>query len=194
MTSTVDAMVHYISPMSKPGWIEVICGCMFSGKTEELIRRLRRAEIAKKNIQVFKPVIDNRYDESDIMTHTSSRLRAFPIISADKILTMVKTSTEVVGIDEAQFFGEDLVPTCQQLADSGHRVIVAMLDMDSNANPFGSTPNLMAVAEQVTKLSAICMRCGESAHRTRRIAGGAATIEIGGADKYEARCRRCFNL
>jgi len=190
---TSTAEVRYVTHLRRRGRIEVICGCMFSGKTEELIRRIRRAQIANKAIQIFKPITDDRYDDSDVMTHNEDRLQAFPVPSADKILSLVKTSTTVVGIDEAQFFDDTIVDVCQELADRGCRVIIAALDMDSNLEPFGPAPKIMAVAERVTKLTAVCVICGEEAHRSKRLIEGTVTIEVGGVEKYEARCRDCFN-
>jgi len=177
---------------SDVGWIEVICGSMFSGKTEELIRRLRRATIARQKVQVFKPVLDNRYDAERIVSHNSATLDSMPLIEIEQIFDHLRLETEVVGIDEAQFFDESLVTVCEKLADRGIRVIVATLDQDFRGKPFPPTPELMAVAEYVTKMLAICVVCGNPANRSQRISGGTSRVQVGTADSYEARCRRCF--
>jgi len=175
------------------GWIEVICGSMFSGKTEELIRRLKRARIARLRVQVFKPRIDDRYSRSEIGSHTGARFDSIPVERAEEILTRLDPRTEVVGIDEAQFFGEELVAVCEELANRGLRVIVAGLDQDYTGAPFEPIPSLLAVAEYIDKILAICVRCGNPANRSQRIAGGDAQVEVGASDRYEARCRRCFD-
>ncbi len=179
------------------GWIEVICGSMFSGKTEELIRRLRRAQIAKQKIQVFKPLIDKRYSKDRVTSHSSLFLDAENISNPEEILTLLDDNTRVVGIDEAQFFPASIVEVCQRLANRGLRVIVAGLDLDYRGEPFGSMPILMAVAEFVTKMSAICMVCGNPASRTQRLhlensENSSKQIIVGASELYEARCRRCF--
>ena len=174
------------------GWIEVICGSMFSGKTEELLRRLRRAQYARQRIQVFKPALDTRYDDAEVVTHEGRSIRSIPVHSAQEILEKVDARTRVIGIDEAQFFDSELLTVCQEMADRGLRVIVAGLDQDYRGEPFGSVPLLMAVAEYVTKNLAICMVCGNPANRSQRISGGADQVEQGSRDRYEARCRRCF--
>lgn len=173
------------------GWIEVICGSMFSGKTEELIRRLNRAIIAKQEVEIFKPSIDNRYHVSDVVSHNERAIRCTPVQFANEILLLVG-SCSVVGIDEAQFFDEQLVEVCTKLADSGKRVIVAGLDMDFNGKPFGSMPDLMSVAEFITKVHAICVKCGDVASYSFRLGGSSEKVMIGQNDFYEARCRRCF--
>lgn len=173
------------------GWIEVICGSMFSGKSEELIRRLRRAEIAKQKIQVFKPKIDNRYDVNAIVSHSTMRIEGTPVSSAQDILLMVDADTKVVGIDEIQFFDQHITAVCNQLADRGHRVICAGLDKDYRGKPFGPMPDLMAVAEYVTKTMAVCMQCGDPANRTQRLTANSDLVAIGATDQYEARCRKC---
>ena len=174
------------------GWIEVVCGPMFSGKTEELIRRLRRAVIARQKVEVFKPAIDNRYDPTDIVSHGSQRLKAVPVLGAGDILERIEPETEVVGIDEAQFFDEKIVRVAERLANDGRRVLVAGLDADYTIAPFQPMPQIMAAAEYVTKLLAICVVCGNPANRSQRVAGGGSQVEVGAQDRYEARCRRCF--
>lgn len=174
------------------GWIEVVCGPMFSGKSEELIRRLRRAEIARQRVQIFKPVIDQRYADAEIVSHSELRIPADTVSSAADILAKVDARTEVVGIDEAQFLGGELVTVCQQLADAGKRVIVAGLDTDYLGRPFEPIPQLLTVAEEITKLLAICMRCGNPAKHTQRLIASDELIVVGAQGLYEARCRRCF--
>jgi thymidine kinase len=173
------------------GWLEVICGPMFSGKTEELIRRLRRAEIAKQKVQVFKPVIDDRYAIREVVSHSAQRTGAVPVRSAVEILERTERETDVVGVDEAQFFDRELVGVVDRLATEGRRVLIAGLDTDYRSEPFEPMPTLMARAEYVTKLLAICVRCGNPANRTLRVAGGEARVEVGAADRYEAVCRHC---
>lgn len=183
--------------MKRSGWIEVICGSMFSGKSEELIRRIRRAEYAKLSVQVFKPAIDNRYSKSSVVSHNGTSVMAKPVESAAKILKLVSPEADVIGIDEAQFFDEDIVAVAQQLANQGHRVICAGLDQDFRGEPFGSMPELMAIAELVTKLQAICVVCGSPASRTQRLINGKPAsyhdpvILVGAAESYEPRCRHC---
>jgi len=174
------------------GWIEAICGPMFSGKSEELIRRLRRAQIARKRVQVFKPAIDTRYSASDIVSHGSQRLPSEAINGAKEILTKLDWRTQVVGVDESNFFGADLVEVAQQLADTGKQVIIAGLDTDYMGRPFQPMPELLAVAESITKTLAICMRCGNPAKHTQRLVESEDLIVVGAAGMYEARCRRCF--
>ena len=175
-----------------PGFIEVICGSMFSGKTEELIRRLKRAQIARQKVQVFKPVIDNRYSVDHVQSHDAGRILSRPVEKARDILKLVDDNTRVVGIDEAQFFDESVVEVAQKLAYRGVRVIVAGLDLDFRGLPFGPMPRLQAVAEQDTKLQAVCMVCGAPASRSQRIAGSKSDqIAVGAKDQYEARCRFC---
>lgn len=177
------------------GWIEVICGSMFSGKSEELIRRVRRAEIAKQRVQVFKPAIDTRYGNKAVISHDGNKVSACIVEKAEDILKDLLPDVQVVAIDEAQFFDDDIVRVCQTLADSGKRVIVAGLDQDFRGEPFGPMPKLLAVAEKVDKLQAICMVCGGPASRTQRLINGEPayyddpTILIGANDVYEARCR-----
>ena len=174
------------------GWIEVICGSMFSGKSEELIRRLKRAEIARLRIQVFKPAIDNRYAEEHIVSHSELRYKADVVSTSQEIKDKLQPRTEVIGIDEAQFFDPGIVEVCNLLADMGKRVIVAGLDKDYLGRPFEPMPQLMAVAEDVTKIAAICMQCGAPAHCTQRLIESNERIVVGAAGSYEARCRRCF--
>lgn len=174
------------------GWIEVVCGPMFSGKSEELIRRLRRAEIARQRVQIFKPVIDQRYADREIVSHSDLRIAADIVSRAADIIDRLDPRTEVVGIDEAQFLGPDLVEVAQKLANMGKRVIVAGLDTDFLGRPFEPVPQLMTVAEEVTKLLAICVRCGNPAKHTQRLVASAERILVGAHGTYEARCRRCF--
>jgi thymidine kinase len=174
------------------GWIEAICGPMFSGKSEELIRRLRRAVIARKRVQVFKPAIDDRYSLSEIVTHADVRMRSEPVNSAAEILTKLDWRTQVVGVDESNFFGPELVAVANRLADGGKQVIVAGLDTDFMGRPFIPMPDLLAVAESITKTLAICMRCGAPAKHTQRLMGSNELIMVGADGSYEARCRRCF--
>jgi thymidine kinase len=176
----------------KTGWIEVICGPMFSGKSEELIRRIRRAEIAQQRIQLFKPQIDNRYSENEIVTHDQQRLPSKPVPSSNAILEAMQDKTAVVGIDEAQFFDDDITIVCNKLANLGKRVIVAGLDMDYRGRPFEPIPRLMAIAEYVTKQLAICVRCGNPANHTQRLIEDKNRIVVGSQGTYEARCRQCF--
>ena len=178
--------------VSKTGWIEVICGPMFSGKSEELIRRLRRAQIARKRVQVFKPAIDARYSEDEIVSHADTRMRSEVVNDAGQILERLDWRTEVVGIDEANFMGEKLVEIAGRLADSGKQVIVAGLDTDFLGRPFPPIPELLALAEYITKTIAICIRCGNPAKHTQRLVHSADLIVVGAAGMYEARCRRCF--
>lgn len=174
------------------GWIEVVCGSMFSGKTEELIRRLKRARIAKLRVEIFKPCVDIRYSEEDVVSHNSSALHSIPVENASQIL-FYSNDVDVVGIDEAQFFDDELVNVCRQLADQGVRVIVAGLDMDFMGKPFGPMPELMAVAEDVTKVHAICVRCGGLAHFSHRIVADEKLVVLGETDSYEPLCRKCYN-
>ncbi len=177
---------------SHPGWIEVITGSMFSGKSEELIRRLRRAQIARQRVQIFKPIIDGRYSHEHIVSHSDMRIDAELVEHASEILEKLSHRTEVVGIDEGQFFDTTLVDVCDQLANAGKRVIVAGLDTDFLGKPFEPMPQLLAVAEYITKTLAICMRCGSPANQTQRLVASKDRVVVGGAGAYEARCRRCF--
>lgn len=177
------------------GWIEVICGSMFSGKTEELIRRLRRAEIARQRVQVFKPEIDNRYSSTAIASHNGLKIEAIPVRGCDEIRSLLAPDVEVVAVDEVQFFAEEIVDLCNELADQGKRVICAGLDMDFRGVPFGPIPQLLAIAEQVDKLQAICVVCGHPASRTQRLIEGVPAcyedpvVLVGAMEVYEARCR-----
>jgi thymidine kinase len=166
---------------------------MFSGKTEELIRRLRRAEIARQRVQVFKPEIDHRYSKRDVVSHSAQRTEAVPVASPKQIVELLFPDTEVVGIDEAQFFDPSVATVADRLAAQGRRVIVAGLDLDYRGVPFEPMPGLVALADYVTKLLAICVRCGNPASRTQRVAGGRERVEVGALDRYEARCRQCFD-
>lgn len=183
-------------PHSTPhniGWIEVIAGCMFSGKTEELIRRLRRAKIAKQNVKIFKPHIDVRYSNEEIVSHSSQSLPSIMVKSATDILDLVEDA-HVIGIDEAQFFSNDLIEVCEKLANNGKRVIVAGLDQDYKGVPFEPIPQLLAVAEYITKTLAICVECGNPADRTQRIVASNERVLVGASDQYEARCRKCHYI
>ena len=174
------------------GWIEVICGPMFSGKSEELIRRLRRARIARKRVQVFKPALDNRYSADEIVSHGDQRMDSEVVSNAKEMLTKLDWRTQVIGIDESNFFGPDLVDITAQLADTGKQVIIAGLDTDFLGRPFSPMPDLLCLAESITKTLAICMRCGNPAKHTQRLRGSEELIVVGTSDMYEARCRRCF--
>ncbi len=175
----------------RTGWIEVVCGSMFSGKTEELLRRLTRARIARQKVEVFKPGIDKRYDEEDVVSHDSKKSSSIPVENAAQILFYAE-DFEVVGIDEAQFFGDELVSVCNELADNGKRVIVAGLDMDYLGKPFGPIPQLLATAEYVTKVHAICMKCGNLANYSHRTVQNDKLVVLGETDAYEPLCRKCF--
>lgn len=176
----------------RKGVIEVICGSMFSGKTEELIRRLKRAKFAKQNVEIFKPQIDTRYSVEDVVSHDSNAIRCTPVTSSGNILLM-SSEVDVVGIDEAQFFDNNLPEVCNKLADMGIRVIVAGLDMDFKGNPFGPMPQLMAIAEHVTKVHAICVKCGNLAQNSHRTIKAEKLVVLGETDSYEPLCRSCFN-
>jgi len=174
------------------GWIEVVVGPMFSGKSEELIRRLRRARIARKRVQVFKPALDNRYSADEIVSHGDQRMESEVVTSAPEILARLSPRTQVIGIDEANFLGAGLVELTAQLADAGRQVIVAGLDTDFMGRPFPPLPDLLCLAESITKTLAICMRCGNPAKHTQRLVESDDLIVVGAAGMYEARCRRCF--
>jgi thymidine kinase len=174
------------------GWIEAICGPMFSGKSEELMRRLRRAIIARKRVQVFKPLIDQRYSSDEIVSHNDLRMKSQVIQRASEILPLIDPRTDVVGIDEANFFGPDLVEIATQLADGGKQVMLAGLDTDYMGRPFPPMPELLSLAESITKTLAICMRCGNPAKHTQRLVESNDLIVVGAGGMYEARCRRCF--
>ena len=174
------------------GWIEVVVGPMFSGKSEELIRRLRRAEFARQRVQIFKPAIDSRFAPNEIVSHSGLGISSDNVTKASEILDKLQPRTEVIGIDEAQFLGEEVVEVCTKLANLGKRVIVAGLDTDFRGRPFEPMPRLLAVAEEITKLLAICVRCGNPAVHTQRLVENEDLIVVGASDAYEARCRRCF--
>jgi thymidine kinase len=176
----------------KTGWIEVICGSMFSGKSEELIRRLRRAQIARQKVQVFKPVVDNRYVQDHVVSHNDQKIPSESVSSAKEILARTDPDTQVVGVDEAQFLSMDLVTICERLANEGKRVIVAGLDQDYRGHPFEPIPQLLAVAEFITKTMAVCMVCGEPANRSQRLVDSVERVVVGAEGAYEPRCRRCF--
>ncbi|MBI3952010.1 MAG: thymidine kinase [Acidobacteria bacterium] len=174
------------------GWIEVICGGMFSGKSEELIRRLRRAQIARQRVQIFKPSIDVRYDENQIVSHSQMRIEAEIVNSAAEIMERAREDTDVIGIDEGQFFDFDLVEVCNTLANRGKRVVVAGLDQDYLGQPFEPMPQILAIAEYITKTLAICVKCGNPALYTQRLVASTDRVLVGASGMYEARCRRCF--
>jgi len=173
------------------GWIEVICGCMFSGKTEELIRRLKRAEFARQKVEIFKPISETRYHEEEVVSHDSNSIRSTPVESSSNIL-LLANDVEVVGIDEAQFFDDNLPNVCNQLANSGVRVIVAGLDMDYTGKPFGPMPHMLAVAEYVTKVHAICVKTGKLASFSHKKAGNSKQVELGEKDLYEPLSRVAY--
>jgi thymidine kinase len=176
----------------RKGWIEVVCGSMFSGKTEELIRRLKRAQFARQRVEIFKPEVDRRYDDTAVVSHDSNSIPSTPVPASSNILLMAD-SVDVVGIDEAQFFDMGLVQVCNQLAASGVRVIVAGLDMDFRGKPFGPMAELLATAEYVTKVHAICMQCGDLAHHSHRLDADERLVKLGERESYEPLCRACFN-
>lgn len=183
----------FLESANRAGWIEVICGSMFSGKTEELIRRMKRAQFAKQSVEIFKPKIDTRYSEEDVVSHDANTIRSTAVDNSGNIL-LLTGEVDVVGIDEAQFFDANIVNVCKQLADNGIRVIVAGLDMDFQGKPFGSVPQLMAIAEYVTKVHAICVRCGNLAHHSHRLSADDRLVMLGEQNCYEPICRHCFNL
>lgn len=178
---------------ARSGWIEVVCGPMFSGKTEELIRRLRLVQIARVRYQIFKPGLDDRYADEFITSHNKQRFVCTPVKNSAGIMEQIKDDTRVVGIDEAQFFDEGIVQVCTKLANRGLRVIVAGLDQDYRGQPFGPMPHLLSIAEQVTKSPAVCMICGEAASKTQRITPEASQIVVGSGEHYQARCRSCYD-
>jgi thymidine kinase len=179
--------------LARPGWIEVVTGSMFSGKSEELIRRLRRAQIAKQRVQIFKPAIDNRFGDAHITSHSDMRIPSDNLSSSRELLERVEDDTEVVGIDEGQFFDAELPAVCNTLADRGKRVIVAGLDQDYLGKPFEPMPQLLAIAEYITKTLAICMVCGDPANHTQRLVQSRERVLVGATGAYEARCRHCFD-
>lgn len=177
----------------RSGWIEVICGSMFSGKTEELIRRLKRAKIANQKVEIFKPAVDKRYDDTKVVSHDANFILSTPIDHSSKLLELTD-GVNVVGVDEAQFFDEDLVENCQKLALKGIRVIIAGLDMDFKGLPFGPVPQLLAVAEYITKVHAICQHCGNLATHSYRLSADEDRVVLGEKDRYEPRCRTCYHM
>ena len=181
-----------VTPNAPYGWIEVICGSMFSGKTEELIRRLKRAKIAKQRVEIFKPLIDTRYDETMVVSHDDNQIHSTPVPAAANI-RLLADGCDVVGIDEAQFFDDEIVAVCNDLANKGVRVVVAGLDMDFKGNPFGPMPNLMATAEYVTKVHAICKRTGNLANYSHRIANSESLVLLGENQEYEPLSRAAFH-
>lgn len=187
----------FYTPPFRHGWIELICGSMYCGKTEELIRRVRRAEIARQRVQVFKPIIDTRYSEGEVSSHAGGRVQAVRANGAEEIWRSTEAATQVVAIDEIQFFDEGVIDVCQALADAGRRVVACGLDLDFRGQPFGVMPQLMAIAESVEKLTAICVVCGAPATRSQRLIDGAPAswddpiILVGASEAYEPRCRAC---
>lgn len=184
--------VEPFSGKSKKGWIEVICGSMFSGKTEELIRRLKRAQFAKQKVEIFKPMIDVRYDVSKVVSHNENSIDSTPV-SHSSMIKLLSKGVDVIGVDEAQFFDDELPEVCNDLAKNGIRVIIAGLDMDFSGKPFGPMPALMCTAEYVTKVHAICMVCGDVALHSYRFGSNQNKVMLGEKDHYEPRCRKCFN-
>jgi thymidine kinase len=182
------------------GWIEVICGSMFSGKTEELIRRLRRAEIARQHVQVFKPALDRRYSDTAIASHNGLQQQAIPVLDSEELLRRLEEDVDVIAVDEVQFFDEGIVAACGELANHGKRVICAGLDLDFRGEPFGPMPALLAIAEHIDKLQAICVACGGPASRTQRLIDGQPAryddpvVLVGASEMYEARCRGCHQV
>jgi thymidine kinase len=185
--------VDVVRNPANQGWIEVVVGSMFSGKSEELIRRLRRAQIARQKVQIFKPALDTRYAADHIVSHSEMRIPSNAVASARELLDQVEPDTEVVGIDEGQFFDAELPAVCNTLADRGKRVIVAGLDQDYLGKPFEPMPQLLAIAEYITKTLAICMVCGNPANHTQRLVASEDRVLLGTQGTYEARCRRCFD-
>lgn len=184
----------FIEPLTgntRKGWIEVVCGSMFSGKTEELIRRLKRAKIANKKVEIFKPGIDTRYHDENVVSHNANSIRSTPITHSENILLLAE-GVDVVGIDEAQFLDAELPRVCEQLAQKGIRVIVAGLDMDFEGKPFGPVPHLLSIADYITKVHAICVKCGDIAHFSYRTSQDKNKILLGEMESYQPRCRTCF--
>ena len=186
-------MMDVVRHCRSAGWIEVITGSMFSGKTEELIRRLRRAQIAKQHVQIFKPGIDDRYASDHIVSHSDMRIQSVAVASSRALLEQVSPDAEVIGIDEGQFFDAELPAVCNTLADQGKRVIVAGLDQDYLGKPFEPMPQLLAIAEYITKTLAICVVCGNPANHTQRLVQSTERVLVGASGAYEARCRECFD-
>ncbi len=190
-TEPFNMFIEPLSGHERKGWIEVVCGSMFSGKTEELIRRLKRAHIANKKVEIFKPSVDNRYDVVKVVSHDSNSIRSTPVTHSENILLLAQ-GNEVVGIDEAQFMDMELPNVCEQLAQTGIRVIVAGLDMDFEGKPFGPIPQLLSIADYITKVHAICVKCGDIAHFSYRTSAEKSKILLGEKENYEPRCRTCF--
>lgn len=182
---------HIYTGDERRGWVEVVCGSMFSGKTEELLRRLKRARIARQRVTLFKPALDTRYHETDVVSHDATAMPSEVVHAAEPML-LLAGDADVIGIDEAQFFGPELIDVVEGLAREGRRVIVAGLDQDYLGRPFEPVPQLMAIAEHVTKLHAVCVRCGAPANHSQRIVAGGGRVLVGEAEAYEPRCRRCF--
>lgn len=183
---------HVLRRTRKTGWIEVVCGSMFSGKTEELIRRLKRATIARQSVEIFKPGVDVRFSDAEVVSHDENVIQSTSVASASQII-LLASNADVVGIDEGQFFDNDLIDVCHELAELGKRIIVAGLDQDFMGRPFEPIPQLMAIAEFVTKLHAICMVCGAPANHSQRLSGGHERVILGATETYEPRCRDCFD-
>lgn len=181
-----------VNHSQRKGWIEIICGSMFSGKTEELIRRLKRSQFAKQRVEIFKPQVDTRYDDEEVVSHDANRIHSTPVPAASNI-PLLADQVDVVGIDEAQFFDMELVAVCNKLANRGARVIVAGLDMDFLGKPFGPIPHLMATAEYVTKVHAVCVKCGNLANHSHRKTDDTGLVVLGEKDEYEPLCRSCFH-
>ena len=189
----IEPTIHHLDHPVEGGWIEIICGSMFSGKTEELIRRLTRAKIARQCVQIFKPAIDTRYNDKKVVSHNQNEIDSITVEKANDILEMlIGKECQVIGIDEAQFFDKELVAVCQILANQGKRIILAGLDMDFEGKPFGIMPQLLAVSEYITKVHAICMCCGKVAAYSFRLTTSKQKILLGEKTEYEARCRKCF--
>ena len=193
MDELVAQVNHDEPPSRNAGWVEVIAGSMFSGKSEELIRRLRRAKIARQKVQVFKPELDSRFAENQIVSHSEMRIPSENVKTSDDLIARVRDDTEVVGIDEGQFFDANLPAACNTLADRGKRVIVAGLDQDYLGRPFEPMPQLLAIAEYITKTLAICVVCGDPANHTQRLVASSDRVLVGATGLYEARCRHCFD-
>ena len=187
-----DMFIEPHNGNNRSGWIEVVCGSMFSGKTEELIRRLRRAQIANKKVEIFKPTIDTRYHDTDVVSHNATAIRSTPITHSENIL-LYADGIEVIGVDEAQFMDAELPVVCEKLARRGIRVIVAGLDMDFEGKPFGPIPALLAIADYITKVHAICVQCGDIAHFSYRKSADKNKVLLGEKDSYEPRCRACYH-
>lgn len=183
--------IEPVSDQGKKGWIEVICGSMFSGKTEELLRRLRRAQIANRRVEIFKPAVDTRYHTTNVVSHDSNSIRSTPVEQSENIL-LLADDIDVIGIDEAQFLDAELPAVAEKLAQKGVRIIIAGLDMDFEGKPFGPVPHLLSIADYITKVHAICVKCGDIAHFSYRTIAGKSTVLLGEKNSYEPRCRKCY--